>query len=380
MIQIKNPSSCSGCTACMAVCAHDAISMQPDALGFKYPHVDVNRCVDCGLCEKICPFHHTHEQHGVLEKPIAFASRHKNIDEIKSSRSGATFVALSDYILDEGGAVYGAGFSERFEVIHKRATTKEERDEFRGSKYVQSDLTNIFHSVKRDLQGGLKVLFSGTPCQIAGLKAFIGERLRGNLYLADIVCHGVASPSVWKDYLNFIEKKEKDRLVSVNFRDKNIFGWSGLHKESFKFGHKGLRTYDYTFYNSYMLRRSCNACVFANTHRPSDITLGDFWGWEKVVPGFNADDRGVSLILCNTQKGIDLFNSVYSQLNVIPVKLEDCLQPNLIAPTPIDANRDMFEMDYSRKGFKYVRKKYGEVGLRFQVKRIARFVKRTLNI
>ena len=223
-------------------------------------------------------------------------------------------------------------------------------------------------------------MFSGTPCQIAGLKAFIGERLRENLYLADIVCHGVASPSVWKDYLNFIEKKEKDRLVSVNFRDKNIFGWSGLHKESFKFGHKGLRTYDYTFYNSYMLRRSCNACVFANTHRPSDITLGDFWGWEKVVPGFNADDRGVSLILCNTQKGIDLFNSVYSQLNVIPVKLEDCLQPNLIAPTPIDANRDMFEMDYSRKGFKYVRKKYGEVGLRFQVKRIARFVKRTLNI
>ena len=223
-------------------------------------------------------------------------------------------------------------------------------------------------------------MFSGTPCQIAGLKAFIGERLRGNLYLADIVCHGVASPSVWRDYLNFIEKKEKDRLVSVNFRDKNIFGWSGLHKESFKFGHKGLRTYDYTFYNSYMLRRSCNACVFANTHRPSDITLGDFWGWEKVVPGFNADDRGVSLILCNTQKGIDLFNSVYSQLNVIPVKLEDCLQPNLIAPTPIDANRDMFEMDYSRKGFKYVRKKYGEVGLRFQVKRIARFVKRTLNI
>ena len=168
--------------------------------------------------------------------------------------------------------------------------------------------------------------------------------------------------------------------MSVNFRDKNIFGWSGLHKESFEFEHKGLRTYDYTFYNPYMLRRSCNACVFANTHRPSDITLGDFWGWEKVVPEFNADDRGVSLILCNTQKGIDLFNSVYSQLNVIPVKLEDCLQPNLIAPTPIDANRDMFEMDYSRKGFKYVRKKYGEVGLRFQVKRIARFVKRTLNI
>ncbi len=380
MIQIKNPSSCSGCTACLAICAHQAISMRPDALGFKYPEVDMERCVNCGLCEKVCPFYDTYVTPNILEEPLAFASRHKNINEIRTSRSGATFIALSDKILDAGGVVYGAGFSDRFEVIHKRAATKEERDEFKGSKYVQSELATTFHAVKKDLQNGLKVLFSGTPCQIAGLKAFFGKQQHENLYLVDIICHGVASPSVWKDYLHFIERKEKDKIISVNFRDKNIFGWSGLHKESFRLQRKGLRTYDYIFYNPYMLRHSCNVCVFANTCRPSDITLGDFWGWEKVVPGFNADDAGVSLVLCNTQKGVELFKSVLLQLHVIPVKLEDCLQFNLQAPTPIDSNRVAFEEDYKQYGFGYVRKKYGDVGVKYQIKRAIRLVKRILKI
>lgn len=373
---VKNTLNCSGCGLCAAICSHNAITMVADALGFLYPKIDTNSCVNCGLCEKVCPFHDGYVRDVNFVEPISFASRHKNMREVETSRSGATFVALSDYILNVGGVVYGAGYTKKFQVVHKRATTKTERDEFKGSKYVQSEMGGIYTQVKKDLQAGLKVLFSGTPCQTAGLYAFVGKRWHENLFLVDIICHGVVSPFVWHDYLDYLEHKEKDKIRSVNFRDKNIFGWSGLHKESFEFEKKGVKTYNYIFYNPYMMRRSCNSCVFANLSRPSDITLGDFWGWQNVVPDFNLDDKGVSLVLCNTRKGLNLFNSVLSNLNVIPVKLKDCLQPNLQYPTPVDSKRDSFEHDYQSKGFKYVMDKYGDIGLSFQVKRSIRFIKR----
>ena len=378
MIRLSTLSDCSGCTACMMICSHKAISMYRDALGFLYPKINTDLCVNCGLCSRVCPFSDLYDKQLNLSEPIAFAVRNKDLHEIETSRSGAAFIALSNKILDCGGVVYGAGFTDNFCVVHKRATTTKERDEFKGSKYVQSELGETFLNVKKDLQNGLDVMFSGTPCQTAGLNAFVGQKLRRNLYLIDVICHGVASPSIWQDYLTYLEKKEKDKLVSVNFRDKIIFGWSGLHKESFVFEQKGLKTYNYTFYNSYMLRRSCHVCVFANTCRPSDVTLGDFWGWEKVVPDFNADDKGISLVLCNTQKGLDLFNSVLSSLNVMSVKRADCLQPNLQCPTQKDFKRDTFEEDYKQCGFRFVMKKYGNIGIKYQVKRIQRLMKRIL--
>lgn len=380
MVDVKSPSECSGCTACMAVCPHNAITMQPDVLGFKYPKVDKKRCTNCGLCEKICPFNDSYEFQPDLDGVFqSYAARHKKLNEIELSRSGAVFAALTDIVLEQGGVVYGAGFSANdFQVIHKRATVKCERDEFRGSKYVQSELGTIFYQVKHDLRSGLKVLFSGTPCQTAGLNAFIGKKLRSNLYLVDIICHGVAAPSVWSDYLSYLEDKEKDKIISVNFRDKKIFGWSGLHKESFVFAHKGMKTFNYTFYHPYMLRKSCNKCYFCNLRRPSDITLGDLWGWEKVVPNFNVDDKGVSLVLCNSEKGRKMFDSVSSMLNFMPVDIEHCMQYNLKCPTPVDPNRDCFEMDYKSHGFVYVMKKYGDVGVSFQLKRIVNSVLRRL--
>ena len=156
------------------------------------------------------------------------------------SRSGAAFVAISDYIIDNGGVVYGAGYNDHFRVAHKRATTKNERDEFRGSKYVQSDLTGVFRCVRDDLKNGLTVLFSGTPCQTAGLNAFIGKTLRRNLLLIDIVCHGVPSPYIWRDYIEFLEKKHGEKIIVVNFRDKEKFGWRA-HRESFIFSGGGKK-------------------------------------------------------------------------------------------------------------------------------------------
>lgn len=201
MIKITNPTDCCGCTACASICNHKAITMQPDTLGFLYPVVDAKKCTDCGLCERVCAFNEHYDQSMNLSQPEAYAARHKDMREIETSRSGAAFIAISDYIIENGGIVYGAGYTEHFRVVHKRAVTKEERNEFKGSKYVQSDLTGVFHQVKEDLKSGKTVLFSGTPCQTAGLNSYVGKKLRENLFLVDIVCHGVPSPYIWRDYL-----------------------------------------------------------------------------------------------------------------------------------------------------------------------------------
>lgn len=234
MINITDPKDCCGCTACASICAHDAITMKPDALGFLYPEVDTSKCVDCGLCDKVCAFNDNYDRSLNLPKPETYGARHKDMNEVETSRSGAAFIAISDWILAQGGVVYGAGYTDHFRVVHKRATNKEERDEFKGSKYVQSDLTGVFRLVKQDLKDGLIVLFSGTPCQTAALNSYIGKKLRENLYLVDIVCHGVPGPNIWRDYLAYLEKKQGDKIVWVNFRDKQLFGWAA-HRESFKF-------------------------------------------------------------------------------------------------------------------------------------------------
>lgn len=234
MIQITDKSQCCGCTSCSSICTHDAITMQPDALGFLYPVVDKNKCVDCGLCEKVCAFNDHYDTSLNLSQPDAYAARHKDMKEVETSRSGAAFIAISDYVLENGGVVYGAGYTDHFRVVHKRAATKEERDEFKGSKYVQSDLTGVFRQVKQDLKDGLTVLFSGTPCQTAGLNSYIGKKLRVNLILVDIVCHGVPGPYIWRDYIAYLEKKQGNKICWVNFRDKQKFGWKA-HYETFEF-------------------------------------------------------------------------------------------------------------------------------------------------
>lgn len=356
MIKITNPADCCGCTACASICNHDAIIMKPDALGFLYPEVDIDKCTDCGLCEKVCSFNDNYDVTLNFPEPIAYGARHKNLDEVMKSRSGAVFVVLSDYVLDNGGVVYGAGYTDHFRVVHKRATTKEERDEFRGSKYVQSDMNTVFRQVKKDLKDGLNVLFSGTPCQTSGLNSYVGNNLREKLVLVDIVCHGVPGPYLWRDFLYYLEKKEGCKVSWVNFRDKEQFGWKA-HKETFKFGEKkGDKKFYFSniFYQNIMFRHSCAVCHFCNTKRPSDITIADFWGWEKQNPTINADDKGVNLVLVNTKKGQDLFENVKDKLHVFDTTQEFYMQPNLRCPSKKHFRRDAFEIDYKEKGFEYI--------------------------
>lgn len=352
MIHITDPSDCCGCTACMSICGHDAITMEPDALGFLYPKVNLDKCVDCKLCEKVCAFNDHYDTSLNLPSPDVYGARHKDPKQVASSRSGAAFIAISDWILNHGGVVYGVGYTDHFRVVHKRATTKGERDEFKGSKYVQSDLDHIFRQVKQDLREGRIVMFSGTPCQTSGLNSYIGKRLRENLYLVDIVCHGVPSPYIWRDYLKFLEEKVGSKITWVNFRDKQKYGWSA-HHETFKFGGgQDKMSFTFLFYSHIMFRKSCGKCHFANTRRPSDITIADFWGWERTNPKANEDDKGLSLILCNTEKGRKLFEAVQKDLDYFPAELENVIQPNMQHPSPIHDHRDQFEQDYKKHGFK----------------------------
>ncbi len=365
MIKIKSPNDCCGCTACASICSHDAIKMVPDSLGFLYPHVDESKCVDCGLCDSVCQFNENYDHSSNFAAPVAYAVRHRDINEIMKSRSGAAFAALSDNILEHGGVVYGAGYKEHFRVAHKRATTKAERDEFRGSKYVQSDLTGVFRQVKEDLNNGLIVLFSGTPCQTAGLKAYVGRRLDENLFLIDIVCHGVPSPYIWRDYILYLEKKYGSKVSYVNFRDKELYGWKA-HKETIKYANGksgcGWINYTYLFYKHIILRHSCGVCHYTNLQRPSDITLADYWGWQRTSLDFNADDKGCSLVLCNTDKGLKKFNDVKEQLNIIPTEIGKIMQPHLIKPSRSHPKRMEFERYYVDGGFEYAAKKTGMIG------------------
>lgn len=382
MIKIIEKKNCCGCTACANICPHDAIMMLPDALGFNYPSVNMEKCIDCGLCEKVCAFNPQYDRTLNLIEPIAYAVRHKNVNEIETSRSGAAFIAISDVILNRSGVVYGVGYKEHFVVAHKRATTKVERNEFKGSKYTQSELGTIFGMVKKDLKDGKIVLFSGTPCQTAGLNAFVGKRLRENLFLVDIICHGVPSPYIWKDYISFLEKKYHSQIIAANFRDKSTLGWSA-HKESFRFqnGRFDLRdNFQYLFFKHVMLRESCGTCHFSNISRPSDITIGDFWGWQKVSPELNCDNKGVSLVFINTEKGKKLFNDASNNLTTMQVKIEDCLQPNLCGPTIISKQRFDFEEDYIKNGFEAVLSKYGNFGFKYLCKNTFMRILNKLNL
>lgn len=366
MIQISNKEDCCGCTACASICPHNAISMMPDSMGFLYPKVDITKCVECGLCENICAFNDNYNCKNNLDIPLSFGARHKNPQEIETSRSGAAFIAISDIILNSGGVVYGAGYTDHFRITHKKAHNGFERNEFKGSKYVQSDLTGIFKQIKKDIQNGIIVLFSGTPCQTAGLASFLGEKLRNKLYLIDIVCHGVLSPYIWRDFIKYIETKHGSTLTVVNFRDKK-YGWS-KHHETYRFADGSIENnFELKFYRRIIFRYSCGKCHYANLKRPSDITLGDFWGWEKVNPEFNKDDKGISLVLVNTDRGKLLFETAKTKLNIFSCDLNQCLQPNLIHPTELHPKRYTFEELYSRKGFIKAMRRYGEIGWRYKL-------------
>lgn len=347
---------CSGCKACVEVCPVKAIFMCKDDEGFEYPQIDKEKCINCGKCKRLCSFKRENIKHTKLPRTI-IGAKIKDEKERTTSRSGGFFIAIANYILSQNGVVYGCKFGKDLEVHHERATTKQEVDEFKGSKYVKSNLKEVYKQVKLDLEQGKKVLFSGTPCEIAGLKVVLAETDISKLYLCDIICHGVPSPLIYEEYIKFFENREGERLKSIDFRDKSL-GWSN-HKETLIFENKKITTSCYTelFYSHHILRPSCYNCQFCNMDRVSDITMGDFWGIEKENKEFY-DEIGTSLVLVNTVKGQQLLEYVMENLHWIPVYSKHYMQHNLRYTSGKPENRSQFWEDYEQNGFEYIIKKY----------------------
>ena len=295
------------------------------------------------------------------EFPKAYACKHRDLDVRMESRSGGVFTAVSDIILDNGGVIYGCALDENFVAVHKRATTPQQRNDFRKSKYVQSDMGDTFLSVKNDLKNGLEVLFSGTPCQVDGLIHFLSLSSvpTDKLLTMDLVCHGVPSPKLWRDYLKYQENKH-GKILNAEFRNKRDFGWKD-HVETLEFKNGKLNSKIYTniFYKNYALRRSCHECNYTSKKRVSDLTLADFWGIDLIDKEFN-DNKGVSLILVNSEKGSHFFD-LSVEKNMIEVKqvdIDDVNQKSLNTPYIYTNSKEVFWDYYDKHGFKGIVRKY----------------------
>ena len=366
---------CCGCTACKSICPNKAITMKADEEGFLYPHIDESLCMECGLCKEVCAFQITYETTSNLKSPDVYALKHKSDKVRMSSSSGGAFSAISDFILSENGIIYGATYDENFCVIHKRAENKVERNKLRGSKYVQSDLKNVFVQIRQELKNGRLVLFTGTPCQVAGLNRYLKRLVirTDQLITVDIICHGVPSPLVFADYINYCQEKSKRKVTDYRFRSK-VNGWGHTEETIYENGRKDYtsalsQTYKELFYSSLCLRPACNNCKYTNFNRSSDITIADFWGIENYLPDFK-DELGVSAVIINTSKGKSKYSHFKCNTNVVESRIEDCAakQRNMHTPTPINPRRNEFWTDYSLGGFDYVIRKYTGYGLKKEIK------------
>ena len=358
---------CAGCRMCEQICPKNAIKMEDDEEGFLRPVVDEDLCINCGLCIKRCP--QRNEVEKSRENQTAYAAKIKNIDTLKNSSSGGVFSVLANEYIKNNGKVYGAAYDENFNVMHIGVDTLEGLKKIRGSKYVQSNTLDTYSNVKKDLQEGKQVLYSGTACQIAGLNKFLDKNYE-NLLTVDIVCHGVPSQKLFKKYKEYIENKYNGRIEEISFRNKEKRGW-GLNLKIKLDNGKIIRKFAYidpyykAFVNGDIYRECCYNCKYANSNRVGDITLADYWGVANVHPEFY-DGKGVSAVIVNNQKGIDTWNKVKDELEYIETSVEFIKKynPNLVKPTYRKKSRDYIYNKLDEKDFK----KFIKENLKFKKK------------
>lgn len=373
---------CCGCTACCEACPVNAVTMKKDRHGFVYPEVDDTICINCGKCKKVCPFKNSPTEEKNI--PDVYALKCKDDDIRMQSASGAAFSAIAENIIENGGMVYGVECDENFVVKHSCAETKEDYIKFRGSKYVQSEMGNIFTDVKRTLDDEKYVLFSGTPCQVAGLKLFLGKDYP-KLYTVDLVCHGVPTPLMWEEFIAKIKQQYVEKNIkNVICRDTAIWG-KYISKIIFS-----DKTEQYTkeyidiYSSNYALRESCFNCKFASSDRPGDFTIMDFWGINDIMPDFT-DNKGVSVVMLNTEKAKMYIKHIEKNAVLQKTELKNILvyQPRMEKPVKKPRLWQRFWEDYDRYGYdgvfeKYIVKKYGRRFKLFCAKTIITIRKRFL--
>ena len=325
MIKIEDKAKCCGCTACMNICPTKAIEMIEDKEGFLYPKVNEEKCINCGLCDKTCPVLNTKKNKKDQE---GYVLNHKQNNIRKDSTSGGAFSPIAEYVLQKKGVVYGAMFDENFNVIHGYIENKEDLTKLRGSKYVQSFLGNSYKEIKQFLETGRYVCFSGTPCQVEGLKKFLRKEYE-NLVTVDVMCHAVPSPLVWKKYFEYIKKNKlnDENVEKVLFRDKSKYGFkysTMTLKSKNKEYYRGVETDPFlrAFFGDLSDRPSCYKCVFKKLEHESDFTIWDCFIAEKFDKGLD-DDIGTSRMLINTEKGKKIFDEIKEEFYYTKVTVEE---------------------------------------------------------
>lgn len=360
MISIAKNEECCGCHACRTVCPRGCIEMVADREGFLYPQIDKTICTDCGICQKVCPMTSAPRQG---EPPIAFAAWNRD-DAIRAvSSSGGVFNALMRQTLQQNGVVFGAAFDETITLRHMAVLTEAESKKLRGAKYLQSVIGDAYQEVRSYLRQGRRVLFSGTPCQIAGLYSYLG-RDDSNLLTCDLVCHGVPSPKVFAAYQAAMERRHGAKVQRIAFRRKD-FGWK-RYSVALSFDnateYRRVLTDDpfmLGFLRNTYLRPSCHTCHFSRLPRVADISLGDFWGVGDHHPEWD-NDKGTSLILVQTEKGQKAFDTCRDVLVVHKANLEVAIRSNpcITGSVPPGKDRNAFFYDLERLPFAAVIKKY----------------------
>ena len=352
---------CTGCGACVQRCPKQCISREQREFGFRYPQIDKDACVNCGLCEKVCP------TDKALEVPVeqkVYAAVHKDTEVLAKSTSGGAFTAIADAIFAQGGIVYGAAMLDGMQVKHIRTSGKDDFEGLRSSKYLQSDTGTTYQMVEQDLKQGKTVLYSGTPCQIDGLKNFLGKDYE-NLYTADIVCHGVGSQAYFDKYMDYARERY-GKIKALRFRSKEYAGWSccGVVVVDSSDCLKKIPYRDFdNYYYSYFLsgdiyRKSCYSCKYANTNRVGDFTLGDYWGVEALNLPLQTEN-GCSLLLVNNQHAMQLLDEIES-LDRVETTVEQAAHCNkqLNAPSKLMDSRQNRIGEYESMSGQQIQKEY----------------------
>lgn len=364
----KRKDFCCGCNACAEKCPTQCIQMKIDSEGFSYPEIiDINNCVNCDICAKVCPLEQVETSSNTELNAVAGYSL--NDDILIKSSSGGIFTEISKVFLENEGVVFGAALDENNKLFHIPVESFENIYKLQGSKYIQSNINGVFSSCKKELESGKKVLFTGTPCQISALNKFLNKQY-DNLYTVDVICHGVPSQKIFDAYVEYLENKHQAQLVDISFRDKKKNGWSITLRYTMKY--KNGNTKDYYlispmseyftgFLGGYISRESCYQCPYSSLNRPSDITMGDFWGYQKTRPEL-VNNKGLSILLINTEKGKELFNILknkglfFSEVTENSIRMSE--NKNLYKPTVRPKERDDIYLEFNKYGFEYIAKKY----------------------
>lgn len=350
MIKVIDLRDCCGCSACVQICPKKCIAFNEDSYGFRYPIVDSGICIDCGLCEKVCPVLNQSESC----KPMKVYAAQNQQERVRlNSSSGGVFTLMAEHVVNQGGVVFGAAFDEKWEVEHRYAMTRDGLDQFRGSKYLQSRIGNTYLQARDFLDKGRMVLYSGTSCQISGLKRFLKKDYE-NLLTIDVVCHGVPSPMVWRSYLKEVISIDKvSDIKTISFRSKST-GWrkyslviTGMNKDVSEVSSKNI--FMQLFLNNLCLRPSCFQCPSKSGRSGSDVTLADYWGIEDNYPEWD-DDKGTSLILVNTSRGVSIVDRLVS--HKVETSYEDAVRRNscIEVSTRYNSLSEEFWTSYKQKG------------------------------